>query len=453
MSVKLGGGSTEDRSPEQEPPGDWRVLAHMPAYHRAYLFDYCYGMLRNPVAAADTVGDTLAAAEGQIGKLRDPGRLQPWLYSIARRQCLSAQPRRRRTGTAAGLAAGQLHAARTWTADQQVPDLDDEEREQETILVVATALDGLSDRDRELLSLVFKHGVGWADLAVITGVSPARARRLVARAGRRFGKSAAVAVVLRRRWAGCETLARIVGDRDPDLPWLTPRLRRRLIRHISSCDTCTWNRGDMAFGPELLGAVPLAVPPAEPPPLGRTASGTGRSAGRREVAARLGSLDKDGFPGQPDARRAVLRAVAASSVAVIVLAAAGVQLYDHSRSPAGQRKTLAEVAPGAVSPTPVISSLAPAGTGLGHHRRVPLPGTHSLFPGTPGLPAPVTPVSSSPPPVGVQPSPPHHKKPAPSKSPPPGHLTSPPSSPSSSPSPSSSASPSPSPSSSASPSA
>jgi len=308
MSAKVSGGSTGGQDSAGEQHGsDGNVLEHMPDAYRAYLFDYCYGLLRDPDAAADAVRETLIAAESQAGKLRDPDRLLAWLYSIARRDCLSKLPRGRRTASQAAPAAAQLPAVAAETSGYQALDPESEAREVETILVVTAALDGLSDRDRELLNLAFRHGFDDADLGAVIGVSAGRARRLVVRASGRFGKSAAVVEVMRSRWTRCEIWEKIVGDTDPDLPWLTPKLRKRLTRHINSCDTCTWSRGDVTFGPDLLSVVPLAVPPAAIwQPVTATASGTEHGSGRRAIAARLGSLGKDGFPVQPDARRALV---------------------------------------------------------------------------------------------------------------------------------------------------
>ncbi len=448
MSDVLSGGSAQDRgSAEEQRASSWREFAQLTESCRPYLFDYCAGLLRDSAAAADAVRVSLAAAEAQFGQLPDPGRLQAWLYAIARWHCLSRPGRRHRTARAARDLAGREHIAAAETARHQARDLEAEARELETILVVMAALDGLSDRDRELLNLAFRHGFDDADLAMVVGIPAARAQRQVARASVRFGKSAAVVKVLCGQWARCEAWERLVGDADPDLPWLTPRLRKRLTRHINSCDTCTWSRRDMNFGPELLAAVPLAAPPAALwLPGARTVPGAGHDRGRRESAVRSG-LRKDGFPVQPDARRVLARAAVASSTALVILLAAGVLIYHHSsRSPAGQRTAAVELAPEAAIPGPEPAGSSPApGRANPQQRKAPVfAGAFDPFP------APIVVLSARTRhrvPAGVPASPPHHGKPSPSPSSPgPSPSASPTPAPSPSPSPSPPPSPSPSPS-------
>jgi RNA polymerase sigma factor (sigma-70 family) len=447
MSAMLGGGSGADSGSAGVPRGsDRRVLAELPESCPAQLFDYCSEILRDPASAADAVRDTLIAAETQIGKLRQPARLQAWLFSIARRQCLSRLPHRRRASGTARTGAALAAAAAARTAQHPGPDAEAEARELETILVAAVALDGLGNRDRELLSLAYKHGLSDDDVGVTVGVTAARARRRLARASRRFGDSAAVAVVLRRRWTGCEALERIVGDGQPAFPRLTPRLRRQLTSHISRCDTCTWGSSDdLVLGPDLLAVLPWAAPPAESPLPGTgTAAAGANQPGLGPVPVRLGRLDRRGFPVQPDARRGPVRMAAAASVVLALLVAGGIWLHESTLSvPSGRRTTVAAVAP--VTQNPAPTSPTPAATSKSHEHRhakarhsralAPFPGqtgvTRSFPPPGPRSPAP----SSGPPSPSPSPSRPH---PSPTSSPSP-----PPSPPPFSPSPTPSPSPSP----------
>jgi RNA polymerase sigma factor (sigma-70 family) len=51
------------------------------------LYGYCRSLLGEPADAADAVQDTFIVAAGRLGGLRDPGRLRPWLYAVARNEC------------------------------------------------------------------------------------------------------------------------------------------------------------------------------------------------------------------------------------------------------------------------------------------------------------------------------------------------------------------------------
>jgi len=364
MSAEVGGGSTEDQ-PMAEASRDvgQRVITDLFYAFAAYLFDYCEGILRDPVAAAGAVQDTLIVADAEIGKLRDPDRLRVWLYAIARRQCLRELPRLRDLPRRFGTTAPDDPEERARAADPEsgefeIRDIEAEEHARETLLVVTAALDGLSARDREVLNLAFRHGFDGQDLATTLGVSARRARALLTSASTRFERSAAAVVVLRAGWAGCPVPDTIVGAWDPASPPLTPRLRQRLSRHIDSCDNCSRSLGDLDASPELLGVVPLAIPPV---PLReritRTVFDTEPGSYPRGLARRVGKLDDDGFPAQPREWRSAPRAMAASAAAVVVLIGGGVLYYEFGSAPAvGSSTAAADVARGV--PVPALANSA-----------------------------------------------------------------------------------------------
>src|SRR5688500_18578573 len=52
----------------------------------------CWFQLRSREAAQAALHDTLIAAEAHIGRLRAANRLGPWLYAIARLECVRRLP-------------------------------------------------------------------------------------------------------------------------------------------------------------------------------------------------------------------------------------------------------------------------------------------------------------------------------------------------------------------------
>jgi DNA-directed RNA polymerase specialized sigma24 family protein len=253
MPVKFRDGSSDESAREQRaasPPPD--ADGSMYEAFAAPLFDYCAGLLGDQVAATGAVQDSLVAVHAQISRPPGPGRLRVSLYSAARRQCLNRRPKLTgRSGTAAADRAGLTD-----------PDARAPGTVGETLPVVTAALARLPDRDREVLNLAFRHGISGADLAAVLGLSPRRARALLGAASARFGKSAAVAVVLRASragGAGCLVLAGIVSQQDA-VPAPPAAKLIRLDRHIESCPDCARVLGDRAFAPDLVSQVPLAVP-------------------------------------------------------------------------------------------------------------------------------------------------------------------------------------------------
>jgi DNA-directed RNA polymerase specialized sigma24 family protein len=54
------------------------------------LYAYCHSVLREPAGAAGAVQDTFLVATAKLRQLRDRARFRPWLYAVARNECLRA---------------------------------------------------------------------------------------------------------------------------------------------------------------------------------------------------------------------------------------------------------------------------------------------------------------------------------------------------------------------------
>jgi hypothetical protein len=68
--------------------GDPQGFAEAYDRYAAPLHTYCSFMLPTPDDAADAVRDTFLIASSRLERLRDPGRLRPWLHAVARNECL-----------------------------------------------------------------------------------------------------------------------------------------------------------------------------------------------------------------------------------------------------------------------------------------------------------------------------------------------------------------------------
>ncbi len=401
-----------------EGPGaaDRHPLAHVYDTYGEHLYDYCAGILQNPASAADAVQDTLIAADTQINKLRDYDRLRVWLYCIAHRQCMGLLADRAEMSASDQLGDQYPRTAGRGTRSRSPAQGSETER----LLVVTGALDGLSESDREVLNLVFRHGIDGEDLAAVLSISVAQARALVSGASARFEKAASVVVTLSRDWASCPDLELIVGYWDPASPQLTPALLDRLTEHIDSCDICGLSRDYTAFGPDLLGTIPLVIPPAMlRRQITNAALDPEAEPYRSFVVDRLGPLDNDGFPVQPRARRGLALVIAASAAALLVLVAGGALLYQHTfaASPASSNATAGvAAAPGTSTPTgSAPDSSAPAGTSPAAPPATTPPAGLFPVPGSnPPVPLPPPPVPTPTPTprhsASPTPSPPHHPK-------------------------------------------
>jgi RNA polymerase sigma factor (sigma-70 family) len=148
--------------------------AGLDSAYRRYA-DRLYTYARSIVGddAADVVQETFLIAQERVRQLRDPSRLGPWLYAIARNECLRRIRGRKNTvmlaeshepihDTDPGRA---IHAA-------QVREL------------VHAAAAGLNDGEREVFELTVRHGLSSAEVAEVLGVSANHAHARISRRGR-----------------------------------------------------------------------------------------------------------------------------------------------------------------------------------------------------------------------------------------------------------------------------
>jgi RNA polymerase sigma factor (sigma-70 family) len=267
--------------------GDPAALAGIYDRYADRLYDFCMGMVGDR-DAADCVQEAFCMAAVDLPTLRDPNKLRPWLYAIARHQALRT-----------------LRARQRETTSDELPDRPSAEAGPEALAarnelaaLVAQAEGGISDRDREVLDLAYRHGLTGAELAQALGVSSDSAKKMVQRLRDTVERSLGALLVARQASAGhnrCQELATIVADWDG---LFTILLRKRISRHVESCANCDEDRGRLVNPAALLGAAPVFIPAPNwlrehtltgmrPAPVATTgAAGTGAHA-VGHVAARL----------------------------------------------------------------------------------------------------------------------------------------------------------------------
>ena len=230
--------------------GDRRAFATIYDRYADRLHDFCVGMLRDRDAAADCVQDVFCTAATQLPKLREPDRLRPWLYAIARNEALRCIRDRRREQVSDELPEEASHDAGpdTLAARNELADL------------IAEAAGGLVDRDRTVLELAYRHGLDGPELANALEVSPGTANKMVSRLRNTIESSLGALLVARRAQHTadkCAELGAILADWDGRFSVL---MRKRISRHIESCSTCEEERRRLVNPVALLGAAPVFIP-------------------------------------------------------------------------------------------------------------------------------------------------------------------------------------------------
>lgn len=369
------------------------VLSWGRAAYDAYaegLYTYCLSVLRDHQAAAESLRSTFVLADRHIGRLPDLDLLKPWLYALARYECLvrldahvrvGAGPARpedvrvvwaheRSLPLAADVdeAAGPFPGTEAGRSPARRGDLDE--------LAWPDAV-GLAPEQREALELSVRHGLDPRGLAAVLGCDEHHARSLLLAAGREVDRTRA-AMAGAEESHGCPEGQELATGR------LTSVLRERLITHVETCRRCgpQVRRAATGLAPTTgAAAAPVGLALIAPPAalrievLGEV--GQGRSAQRPpEIARRVAEFDRAGFPvfragviERGNRRRAT---VIAAVVVAAVVAAPALALWQASGGSAGESSvkavTIASArvespgGPAAASP-PIEPARSPATTG------------------------------------------------------------------------------------------
>ena len=324
------------------------------------LYTYCRSLLREPADAADAVQDTFVIAASRLAELRDPNRLRPWLYAVARNEC----HRRLRART-----------VQVTTPLDEMPDVTDtsadvggEAERDDLRRLLRSAVRGLNTGEQDLIELQLRQGLDAAEIAAMLGVSRNHAHALLSRARDQLEISLGALLVARSGRKDCAALNTMLADWDGQLDVL---MRKRINRHIENCPTCAERKKRELAPALLLGLAPLAaLPTAAVPPglreqvLRLASSDTPDAAAHRaSVAQRTAPFGQHGFPKPLDppkspwwhsrSGQAAAAAAAAAVVAALTLLAVALAASGHGHPGGGA----AALGPGAGPGT----SIAPAG--------------------------------------------------------------------------------------------
>jgi RNA polymerase sigma factor (sigma-70 family) len=377
--------------------GDPAGLAAAFDTYAAALHVYCRSLLAEPADAADAVQDTFVIAAARLGGLRDPERLRPWLYAVARNECL-----RRLRGRAK---LGPLDEATEMTDTAAGPA--EEAGRASVAALVTAAVAGLNPGDREVIELTLRHDLDGPELADALGVPVNQAHALASRARGQLERSLGALLVARAGRGECPELREMLDGWDGGLTIL---LRKRVSRHIDSCEVCGERKRRELSPAMLLGTLPLpllVLPTGLRERVLRLVSSDSPSdaAQRERIVRRAGRFQRSGFPVpvvKARSGRLGLRPLAAAliSAAAVILLAGGASTafyllrHDHH---AARRPAAAAVA---ATPTP-SATLAPSATVTPSPSATPSPTATQTVAPLPTLSPTPPPASSAPPVAGT----------------------------------------------------
>jgi len=229
--------------------GDQGAFAAIYDRYADRLHDFCHSVLRDRHEAADAMQDTFVLAAQRLGQLRDPGKLRPWLFAIARHEALRrAKARGRATPTEdAGVDVA--------TSDSSPEDI---VSGRDAGVIVWEAAAGLSERDRALLDLHLRQGLDGQELADAIGTSASHAYVLMSRLRDQVERALGALLVARLGREDCEELQSVLAAWDGTF---SPVWRKRVARHVEGCEVCTEKRKTLLSPLSLLAAAPLVPAP------------------------------------------------------------------------------------------------------------------------------------------------------------------------------------------------
>ena len=384
------------------------------AYDRyaAALHTYCRTLLAEPADAADAVQDTFIVAAAKMDGLRDPDRLRPWLYAVARNECHRRLRARARTV--------DLDEAGEMTDD--AIDIGRSAERTDLRNLVRSAIFGLNPGEREVIELSLRHDLEGPDLADALGVPVNQAHALASRARGQLERSLGALLVARSGREDCPELNEILASWDGDL---TVLLRKRVSRHIEQCDVCGERKRRELSPAMLLGALPVfMLPPGLREQVLRLVSDPRPQAARyrEHVARQAEPFGRSGFP-IPVAPLVRLRprgrTIAFATVAaLLILLVGGVAAAAMLRHGGGTTDAAAHGAATLGASPSASASSSPTGPAKSPHAKHAKKAAPASPSAAPGSASPASP-TAAPKPTTTTSKPKPTKSPSPSPSPPP----------------------------------
>jgi RNA polymerase sigma factor (sigma-70 family) len=236
------------------PAGDSAGIAAAYDEYAPNLYGYCHWMMRERTDAAEVLRDTFVTAATR-GDLPEASGLRPWLYAVARNECL------RRLGTTTRTA----HVDEVDPADQRADaagqPIHDGGAEQAGLpTLVRSILAELKPAEREVIELNLRHDLYDTDLATALGVSWSRAHAQAVKAHGQLERALRALVIVRTGRETCPELDRLLADWDGQL---TEQAQELATRHIEKCETCSARKFGALRPAAISGLLPMATLPAE----------------------------------------------------------------------------------------------------------------------------------------------------------------------------------------------
>jgi RNA polymerase sigma factor (sigma-70 family) len=216
--------------------------------HAVEIHDFLLRTVRDAAAAEDLTQTTFLRAFERRSTLSDPGKVRPWLFSIAHHLALNQLSRSRPTD--------DIDAQYELATPERGPE--DQVIAEESAELVWAAARSLEPRQYAVLDLATRHQMTTPEIAAALEVESSHAAVLVHRAREALGNAVQQLLVARRR-THCERLAELVPA---GVSELTPEQRASVDHHMRRCPNCQAMAARLTEPAVILGGIALVAMPA-----------------------------------------------------------------------------------------------------------------------------------------------------------------------------------------------
>jgi RNA polymerase sigma factor (sigma-70 family) len=212
--------------------GDDRAFELLYDRYSGRIGAYVLGMVKDYARAEDVTQEVFLSALRRMRETERPIAFKPWVYEIARNACIDQFRRGSRAEELSYDADGALAAADHGRLVSADPSPDAAIDAKQRLDHLCGAFGGLSDTHHRILVMRELEGLSYREIGERLGMSRPAVESTLFRARRRLTEEYDELVSGRR----CEKVRTVVDAAEVRL--LGARDRRRMMRHLASCQPC-----------------------------------------------------------------------------------------------------------------------------------------------------------------------------------------------------------------------
>lgn len=227
------------------------------------LFDFAARTTKNRETAADLVQDSFIKAHGRLDQLRDKAAFRPWMYSIVRREAMTHFRNSKREDIVSTLPAEDSAATNPMLLETNDDLLENPASAAELAHSASLVWEAAASLDADsytVLDLHVRQGLNSAEIADVLQISKGSAYTRLNRTKERTAGAIATFLLIRKGSEDCSDLSALVSA--AEIPPITSQLRKRVNRHVRTCEDCEERRRALVSPMQVFAALAAVSAPA-----------------------------------------------------------------------------------------------------------------------------------------------------------------------------------------------